>query len=620
MSYHHHHHHHQDRRRTANQHYAPRSDADDRGPYHHGRHSPTIRVDGRHDRIPHYGTYDRFQRGRDAHRLGSSDGGHDERAYAPTPDRWQNPAATTSSFNEAYVHSPPPPRGSEQGNDKITTVDQDEGPTNKRELDSSTSSGGNARRGPLAPWSLCSILDPFVLATPSETLLLQDVKHRPLSASKEMARVLTSLEDPDWPERNFRDKIAGFVTVSHNGRWFAIVACRNERTAKAMKTSMEDNVKDLTVEFIESEVIVSPQDAGSWTLHQDVLQSVVSHGALIDVCDPMKEDVAAQQTSIIEATSENNEAKPAMNKTVLQLPGNVAKDHRKFVAVPSSKKLASHISRWNAQQEEMLNADNTDEGGLGAETPVEKFASSMVTQRSVSDKDVGESEFDFTDKDKKACMLCQRQFKTLDVMRRHVVQSELHKRNLQDQPTCEAGRQRKRAGRSEDRSLANMKPAGFAPVKADNEVTEDSIAYRDRAMERRVVFGTESVSKAKSFTQKRKLNTVHDATTSQSSGSDVHRPPPAEIAKFDENSVGGALLARMGWSSGQGLGAGGEGRVAPVEAHIYAQGAGLGSHPGGVAPPTVEDQAAKRARLMHGDASLQRTERMRDRWEDGKRT
>ncbi len=33
----------------------------------------------------------------------------------------------------------------------------------------------------------------------------------------------------------------------------------------------------------------------------------------------------------------------------------------------------------------------------------------------------------------------------------------------------------------------------------------------------------------------------------------------------------------MGWTAGTGLGAEGEGRVAPVEALLFAQGAGLGS-------------------------------------------
>jgi hypothetical protein len=52
--------------------------------------------------------------------------------------------------------------------------------------------------------------------------------------------------------------------------------------------------------------------------------------------------------------------------------------------------------------------------------------------------------------------------------------------------------------------------------------------------------------------------------------------PPANPAE-DEANVGGKLLKLMGWKTGTGLGAAGEGRVNPIDTVVYAPGAGLGA-------------------------------------------
>ena len=36
-------------------------------------------------------------------------------------------------------------------------------------------------------------------------------------------------------------------------------------------------------------------------------------------------------------------------------------------------------------------------------------------------------EFDYSDTSKMACLLCQRQFKALEILRKHIAQSDLHK-------------------------------------------------------------------------------------------------------------------------------------------------------------------------------------------------
>lgn len=37
------------------------------------------------------------------------------------------------------------------------------------------------------------------------------------------------------------------------------------------------------------------------------------------------------------------------------------------------------------------------------------------------------NDFDYSDTNKMACLLCQRQFKTIEVLRKHTTQSDLHK-------------------------------------------------------------------------------------------------------------------------------------------------------------------------------------------------
>lgn len=48
----------------------------------------------------------------------------------------------------------------------------------------------------------------------------------------------------------------------------------------------------------------------------------------------------------------------------------------------------------------------------------------------------------------------------------------------------------------------------------------------------------------------------------------------------DEENKGNKLLKKMGWKEGTGLGTEGEGRVDPVQALLFAQGAGIGSTKG----------------------------------------
>lgn len=132
----------------------------------------------------------------------------------------------------------------------------------------------------------------------------------------------------------------------------------------------------------------------------------------------------------------------------------------------------------------------------------------------------------------KACILCQRGFKSIQDLRKHQELSDLHRSNL---------------------------------VEWKRNKLEELGSYRDRAGERRDVTVIEEPFERKGDTavsfrvKKPRLATVNN------------NEPPAV-------NKGLEMLRKMGWKEGQGLGKSGEGITAPVEASSYGSGAvGLGS-------------------------------------------
>jgi len=163
------------------------------------------------------------------------------------------------------------------------------------------------------------------------------------------------------------------------------------------------------------------------------------------------------------------------------------------------------------------------------------------------------------------CLLCSRQFKTLDQLRRHSAESDLHKKNLSDPALRDIAQSKASAAR---KSAAASTPEGDSAPK-----------YRDRALERRVIYGQPDVPvptpTGEAVSHKRKF-----AEGPAPAPRAPTPPPPVVHPGEDENNVGNKLLKKMGWSSGSGLGVSGEGRIAPIATAIYAQGAGLGASKG----------------------------------------
>ncbi|WWC59936.1 uncharacterized protein I303_102499 [Kwoniella dejecticola CBS 10117] len=257
----------------------------------------------------------------------------------------------------------------------------------------------------------------------------------------------------------------------------------------------------------------------------------------------------------------------------------------------SSRKIAKNINKWNTKQSELaapepISVDtNAPPKGISdvnstlgvkrsfGETSIQSAASGP--SKSPQTDSTSTENFDYTDTSnlattgKVACLLCQRQFKTEEVLKKHVAQSDLHKTNLADSNAREAGMKRKNAIAS-----SNSVPA----PEDDPSVPK----YRDRAAERREAFNQPSIplpEESPSWQAEQAKKRKFAEGPKAPSPAPPPPPPGAEPGK-DESNVGNQLLAKMGWVSGTGLGKGKEGRVDPILVQQFENRAGLGASKG----------------------------------------
>ncbi|KAG0095810.1 hypothetical protein BGZ93_005417 [Podila epicladia] len=205
-----------------------------------------------------------------------------------------------------------------------------------------------------------------------------------------------------------------------------------------------------------------------------------------------------------------------------------------------------------------------------------------------------------------ACLLCQRRLKTVQDLKKHQSLSDLHKKNLKD-PVAVTNALKKSRGTGTDTASST---SSASPVTAlpPQEKTEDEPKYRDRAAERRQIFGQPDFPLPP---QNRNLGGHGRGGSGNGSGSSYGRYEDTIIPEqptkdgIKEDNIGNRLLKSMGWKEGQGLGKDGAGIKAPIEASGYSQGVGIGAglarKPGGVQrgqlgnyAETVKDLARRR--------------------------
>ena len=188
-----------------------------------------------------------------------------------------------------------------------------------------------------------------------------------------------------------------------------------------------------------------------------------------------------------------------------------------------------------------------------------------------------------TDAIKKCCYLCNREFPTDAGMMKHERKSGMHKGNLAN-------------GDLTVKANAYLANAGFAPRYFAGAGEHGVSDYRDRAKERRQAFGS---TKRISLPMKKSAS-----------------KPEGE--KEEENatlipSKGATLLGKMVWSDGEGLGAQGSGRTAPIATDMYVQGVGLGAQGGKIGDAAGE--ADRNTRSSYSEFLERTKDKAKERFE-----
>ncbi|KAF2229875.1 hypothetical protein EV356DRAFT_510065 [Viridothelium virens] len=232
------------------------------------------------------------------------------------------------------------------------------------------------------------------------------------------------------------------------------------------------------------------------------------------------------------------------------------------VTAAKKKTIPSHLQFWQDRRAE-LHGVKPENGEKNDRQYSTNPSSDPIPP---PDTEVDDSpSLEYGDPNRKCCYLCMRKFQTISETIKHERLSALHQKNLKDART---------------RLMALARVRKFVP-KLHSAISQTP-AYRDRAAERRQVYNQPKFAPIKMGFKKKQA-----ASTERSPSSDETAAAP---------SKGASLLGKMGYVEGQGLGATGEGRTAPIETEMYREGVGLGAEGG-----KVGDAAKEAARNTRGN-------------------
>lgn len=265
---------------------------------------------------------------------------------------------------------------------------------------------------------------------------------------------------------------------------------------------------------------------------------------VISAPDTADQDSRGAQASLVESeglkSSSTKDADKAARKRKADPAG---------VTSTTKKPAPSHLQFWSNRHAE-LHGIKPSSSANGSEDGDASSASAPLVAPAQS----------FADPTRHCCYLCMRQFSDASEVNTHERVSDLHRANLANKAKLAKG-------------LAKLTKHGITILPVDADSTS-AAEYRDRARERRRVYG---VVNKKGEQVSKKANKNRGANANAMAGESSSDAEPASVPA---PSKGAALLSKMGYTAGQGLGASGEGRKEAISQDVYAAGVGLGAEGG----------------------------------------
>lgn len=221
----------------------------------------------------------------------------------------------------------------------------------------------------------------------------------------------------------------------------------------------------------------------------------------------------------------------------------------KDAPMSNKKAVTPRLQFWTNRHAELHGLPSKDDQGTSGDSSP---ATSKQNLDSALDTTTGQS---FADLERNCCLLCSRQFKTDTEVHKHERMSQLHRDNMKNE---------------------NLVSKALEKLSKTIDSNPESSAYRDRAKERRQAFNQPKQPAAQH-------NRTKDLAKNDASKKEEEESLPAP-------SKGAALLGKMGWTAGEGLGAQGTGRIETIKTELYSQGVGLGAEGGKLGDAAAEAQ------------------------------